>query len=293
MRKVTGVLVFCLMIGCWSTVETKAEVPAVPFQTDIEPPNEQDREKDNKHDLYIDGQLQTYGGSPIFDHGELFVPIQAAIKVLDDKADIDNDAAYADESLVDYLEENDHIEEVDGRDVVLVRTLQNLGIRAEWLDDPGRLHLETADLLTVNNLKIGDSLEEVNNKLDVHWNTGFGKLADYIGFYGDNQEFTYTDRYGKERTGKVPDIQLEILENSLSYIILSSSEYETTRGISVGDTLFDVTRSHGSEFINETADGKTIYIYHVNDGSLWFIADENSEIERIALWGFQLEGFQR
>ncbi|WP_125559079.1 hypothetical protein [Salibacterium salarium] len=292
-KKFIGVFVFCFVLGSWTVEEVDAGVPSIPFEPNGSPQDGEQTEREDGHKLYIDGQLQTYGGSPIFNEGVLYVPVQAGVKVLNDKADVDKGVSYADESVYDYLEENNYIEEIDSRDVIRVSELQNLGIRAEWLDNPGRLHLETADLLAVDHLRIGDSLKEVNDKLDVHWNTGFGKPADYIGFHGDTHEFSYTDRYGKKRSGEVPDIQLEILDNSLSYIILSSSEFETARGVSVGDTLFDVTRAHGSEYINETADGKKVHIYHVNGGSMWFIANEDNEIERIALWGFQLEGYER
>ncbi|WP_158736084.1 hypothetical protein [Alteribacillus sp. YIM 98480] len=274
--------------------QTNGAQAAMPFSTEAEPPSEEQEVDEEEHALYIDGQLQTYAGQPIFHEGILYVTAQAAVKALNDKAEIEEGLPYTGSSSpYEYLEQNNDVEEINNRKVVRVNDLQSLGIKAEWLDDPGRLHLETADLLTLDNLQIGDSMDEVNSHYDVHWNTGYGQSADYIGFYGDMHEFTYTDRYGKERSGDVPEIQLEIKDDTLTYIIISSSSYETARGITVGDSLFDVRRAHGSEYVEEKADGKTVYIYHVNGGSLWFIADDDRNVERISLWAFQLEGYER
>ncbi|SFL53394.1 hypothetical protein [Salibacterium qingdaonense] len=254
---------------------------------------EETEENRLEHDLYIDGQLQTHTGGPVFQSGILYVPIQAAVQVMNDKEDIDRSVPYEGESSIDFLKEQDYIEEVDNQDVVRVSNLQKLDIRAEWIDNPGRLHLETADLLTAGDMRIGDSMEEVDNTLDINWNTGFGKPSDYIGFHGNMHEFTYTNRYGEERSGEVPDMQLEIIDDELTYMIFSSTDFETAKGAAVGDTLFDVRRLHGSEYIEQKIDGKTVHIYHVNDGSLWFIANEEEEVERIGIWGFQLEGYER
>ncbi|MGY4689495.1 hypothetical protein [Salibacterium sp. K-3] len=285
----------CLMISAAIWFADGAEA-AVPFQTEIEDSGQQEAETEEssrEHALYIDGQRQTYAGKPVFEDGILYVSIQAAVQVMNDKEDINDDVPYAEESSFDFLEDNDYIEEVDGQEVVRISNLQELGIRAEWLDNPGRLHLETADQLTAGGLDIGDSMEAVDEELDVHWNTGFGKPADYIGFHGDMHAFTYTDRYGEQRSGEVPDMQLEIMDDALTYMIFSSDEFETARGATVGDTLFDVRRAHGSEYIEQNIDGKIVRIYHVNDGSLWFIADEEEEVERIGIWDFQLEGYER
>ncbi|SFP78601.1 hypothetical protein SAMN05518683_11030 [Salibacterium halotolerans] len=285
-------MVVCFLL--WPAGEADARAL---FQTDIEDAKQQEdsdaEENRLHHDLYIDGQLQTYGGYPVFENGILYVSIQAAVQVMNDKEDIDSDVPYEGESSFDFLEEHDYIEEVDGQEVVRVSQLQELGIRAEWLDNPGRLHLETADLLTVGNMRIGDSMEEVNDQLDVEWKTGFGKTADYIGFHGDMHEFTYTNRFGEERSGEVPDMQIEIINDNVTYMIFSSSDFETARGAAVGDTLFDVRRLHGSEYVEQTIDGKMVRIYHVNDGSLWFIANQEEEVERIGIWDFQIDGYER
>ncbi|MFD2705098.1 hypothetical protein [Salibacterium lacus] len=295
-----------MILGCLMTLGLlfsagKADARAL-FQTDAgnagnagdtEQQGEEAEENRLEHDLYIDGQLQTYTGGPVFQKGILYVPIQAAVQVMNDKEDIDRNVPYEGESSFDFLEEQDYIEEVDGQEVVRVSNIQELGIRAEWLDNPGRLHLETADLLTVGDMRIGDSMEEVDDTLTIDWKTGFGKPSDYIGFHGDMHEFTYTNRYGEERSGEVPDMQLEIIDDELTYMIFSSSDFETAKGAAVGDTLFDVRRLHGSEYIEQTIDGKKVYIYHVSDGSLWFIANEEEEVERIGIWDFQLEGYER
>ncbi|WP_026699920.1 hypothetical protein [Salibacterium aidingense] len=290
MKKIAGICFVLFMACSWHIEQAQANVP---FQSEVQETDREAESNDNEHDLYIDGQLQTYAGSPVFENGILYVSIQAAVQVMNEKAEIDRDVPYAEESAFEFLEENDYIEEIEEQEVVRVSSLQELGIQAEWEDNPGRLHLETADLLTVDNLRIGDTLNEVDEKLDVHWNTGYGQPADYIGFHGDMHEFTYQDRYGEERTGDVPDMQLEITDNELTYMIFSSSDFETARGVTVGDSLFDVRRAHGSEYIEETIDGKTVHIYHVNGGSLWFIADDNNDVERIGIWAFQIEGYER
>ncbi|SDI25567.1 hypothetical protein [Alteribacillus bidgolensis] len=274
--------------------QTDGAQAAMPFSTETEPPSQEQEVDEEEHVLYIDGQIQTYAGQPIFHEGILYVTAQAAVKALNNKAEIEEDLPYTERSSpYEYLEQNNDIEKINNREVVRVNDLQSFGIKAEWLDNPGRLHLETADLLTVDNLQIGDSMDEVNSHFDVHWNTGYGQPADYIGFYGGMHEFTYTDRYGKKRSGDVPELQLEIKDDELTYIIISSSSYETAKGVTVGDSLFDVRRAHGSEYVEEKADGKTVYIYHVNGGSLWFIADDDRNVERIGLWAFQLEGYER
>ncbi|MFB4162792.1 hypothetical protein ACE1TI_02885 [Alteribacillus sp. JSM 102045] len=284
----TAVLVGALV---WTNDSAHAEVP---FSTETESSEDQaESEKEQEHALYIDGQLQTYTGEPIFHEGVLYVTVQAAVKALNEKAEIEKNVPYAEASSpYEYLDRKNNIEEVHNREAVRVDVLQELGIKAEWLENPGRLHLETADLLAVDSLQIGDTMDEVDSQFDVHWNTGYGQPADYIGFYGDMHEFTYTDRYGKERFGEVPDLQFEITDDSLTYMIISSSDYETAKGVSVGDSLFDVTRAHGSDYVEEKQDGKTIYIYHVKGGSLWFIADDDRNVERIGLWRFQLEGYE-
>ncbi|WP_240374820.1 hypothetical protein [Bacillus piscicola] len=272
-------------------IEARASVP---FHPDVSDEKRQVQKEKTGHTLYIDGQKQSYTGRPIFQNGIMYVTIPAAVKVLNELADVQANVPYARErSPYDYLKKNNVIEKVKSREVVRIKTLQDLGIQAFWYDNPGTLHLETVDLLKVGNLKIGDSLKEVEQQIDVHWNTGYGQPADYIGYHGGTHTFTYKDRYGREHMGEVPDLQLEITDGILSYMIISDESYETTKGISVGDTLSDVTRMYGSEYMNETIDGKTVYIYHVKDGSLWFIADEDRQLERIGLWAYQLEGYER
>ncbi|SDI01474.1 hypothetical protein SAMN05192534_11849 [Alteribacillus persepolensis] len=250
--------------------------------------------QEDGHALYIDGQLQTYTGPPLFHNGSLYVTVQAAVQALNEYIETEESAAVsASASSYDWLREQNHIDTIHNRDVVPIEVLQQQGIKAEWLDDPGRLHLETVDLLRAGDIKIGDSMQEVNRHYDVEWTKGYGQAADYIGFYGENVTFEYTDRFGKERSGDVPEMQVEVIDNTLTYIILSSPDYETEKGIQVGDSLFDAARAYGSEHIKETILGKIVHIYHVNNGSVWFIADDDRDIERIALWGFQLPGYER
>lgn len=243
--------------------------------------------------IYIDGQEQKYYGEPIFHGGEIYVPLPVAIAAINEKMKTDDTLIEKiSSSTYDYVNENDYIEQINGREVVSVNHLRHEGIRFEWLDDPGRLHLETTELLTVSGLSVGDTLQRVNEQFDVHWNTGFGQPADYIGFYGEMKEYTYTDRFGKTRSSEVPELQFEIIDNRLTYIFVSDSDYEVAKGIRVGDSLYDVVEQYGSDFIRERVDGKNLYIYHVKNGSIWFIAD-GQEIERIALWSGQVAGYER
>ncbi|MDA3129188.1 hypothetical protein ACFPTR_02930 [Aliibacillus thermotolerans] len=246
-----------------------------------------------EHVIYIDGQEQKYPGEPIFHGGNLYVPVSVAIAAFHEKMKTDVDLAEKISlSTYDYFAEKGYIEQINQREVVRVKYLQNEGIRAEWLDQPGRLHLETTELLTVHGISVGDTLQQVNERFDVHWNTGYGQPADYIGFYGEMNEYTYTDRFGKTRAGEVPELQFEIIDNRLTYIFVSDSDYEISKGIRVGDSLYDTVRQYGADFVRAEVDGKNIYIYHVKGGSIWFIA-EGQEIERIALWQGQLEGYER
>ncbi|MFB5661360.1 hypothetical protein [Alteribacillus sp. HJP-4] len=296
------ILYFACFLFFTGTAGQAAAAPPLPVFDDNSEVEEQeapaeesgDRETAEEYELYIDGQSDSLSGPPVFNNGELLVPLTAAVRGMNEFAEVERNAVFTEaDSAYDYLEENQLIVEIDGREFVNVTTLQDAGLTADWKDDSGRLHLETADMLSTGNIRVGESIDDINNKIDIHWNTAFGNAADYIGFHGNMHEFTYTDRFGENRTGEVPDLQVEAAENQVTYLILSSSEWETARGAAVGDSLFDVARAHGSDYIQEEIDGKTVHIYHVNNGSLWFIANENKDVERIGLWSGQLEGYER
>ncbi|WP_018921538.1 hypothetical protein [Salsuginibacillus kocurii] len=257
------------------------------------PEEEMLEEEESGVPLYIDGQKQTYTGEPFWAGGELFVPLPAAVQVLNEFEDTasvrEESVPYSEDGARRYLEDEELVQEVGGQESVAVRNIEGFGVQAYWYDNPPRLHFETADLLEVEGLRPGVSQQTVENSFNVEWGSAYSSNADYIGYYGDLHEFTYTDRYGHERSGDVPDIQFELKDNELTYMILSSDDYQTTKGIEVGDQLFDVRRMYGQPTLEERIDGKQVYIYHVRDGSLWFISDEDQDIERIGLWKYQVE----
>ncbi len=174
---------------------------------------------------------------------------------------------------------------MEGQEAVNIEALQDLGMKASWYDNPDHLHLETGNLLGIEGASVGDSVQAVDRNFDIHWNTGFGQAADYVGFYGGNNEFMYTDRYGIKRTGQVPDVQFEVMDGYITYIMIASADHSTSKGVSPGDPLFEVQRVYGRVHETELIDGNRVYIYEVNHGSLWFIGDEEEEsIQRIVLW---------
>ncbi|WEG16010.1 hypothetical protein PQ478_16050 [Alkalihalophilus pseudofirmus] len=178
------------------------------------------------------------------------------------------------------------------RDVIRLADVGKLGFDYYMYQDAGIIHLNSPGLMELAGLSIGLNKEQVNGVLGaIHWNTGYGMTADYVGFYGSENEFTYRDRYGHERTEKAFDLQIEITDNALSHLIVSNAGYETSKGISVGDRLNDAIRAYGNQYVRESIDGKQVIIYDVEFGSIWFIAGSDQSIERIGYWDHQLRGF--
>ncbi|WP_100399687.1 hypothetical protein [Bacillus sp. FJAT-44742] len=270
-----------------STPAKEADREDIAGQNQIEEINE--REEQSFHEssleepeLYIDGQRQIY--TPFFKEGELFLPLPAAIQALSQYEEYGSGEGEVAEPF-DYIKERSMVEEVEGQEAVNIEALQDLGMKASWYDNPDHLHLETGNLLGIEGVSVGDSVQAVDRKFDIHWNTGFGQAADYVGFYGGNNEFVYTDRYGIKRTGQVPDVQFEVMDDYITYIMMASADYSTSKGVSPGDPLSEVQRVYGRDHETELIDGNRVYIYEVDHGSLWFIGDkEEDSIQRIALW---------
>ncbi|MCM3488055.1 hypothetical protein M3689_01900 [Alkalihalophilus marmarensis] len=181
---------------------------------------------------------------------------------------------------------------IQNRDMIRLADVGKLGFDYYMYQDTGIIHLNSPGLMDMAGLSIGLNKEQVNGVLGaIHWNTGYGMTADYVGFYGSENEFTYRDRYGYERKENAFDVQIEITDNALSHLIVSDAGYETSKGISVGDRLNDAVRAYGNQYVRESIDGKQVIIYDVEFGSIWFIAGSDQSIERIGYWDHQLRGF--
>lgn len=246
--------------------------------------------------LYIDGQRQF--SSILFDtDGEILLPYKQLL------IQYTQEAAYLEDGIwrTSWREIEDLYEEyellletftVNNREVIRLPEVEKLGYSYTYYDDERQIHLTSQGLLEMAGMEVGMSLAQTNEILPgIHWNTAFAKRADLIGFYGDMHPYQYVDRYGIERKGEVPDIQIEITDGVISYFIVSTDYLSTSKGIRVGDSLTDVTRRYGSTFIREKIDGKEVLIYEVEHGSIWFIANADREIERIGFWDHWLKGF--
>ena len=247
---------------------------------------------------YIDGQPQRYSGSITMIHNEYYVPLHPLVirseqwsQYVEEIRELGEYPSYVD--FVEILEEQLDIEEVNGREMLALHNLDFFGYEYYLYESNNILHLSSQGLIEIAGIHVGMDKDEVEAVLGpVHWNTAFGQNADYIGFYGEMKDYYYTDRYRITRKGQVPDIQLEITDGKLSYIIVSSVEYPTSKGIRVGDPLGDVFREYGSSYVREDIDGKQVYIYDVEQGSIWFITNQERQVERIGYWNFWLAGFQ-
>ncbi|WP_088103610.1 hypothetical protein [Halalkalibacter urbisdiaboli] len=250
--------------------------------------------------FYLDGQEQRYQGDIEFFEDEIWLPVRPILlKAVEINEEWNIDSAYITRLLKGELEEEEEIEElceleivkINNRDMIKLSDVELLGFDAYFYEQEAIVHVNTPQLMVVENLTIGMTKEEVNEELSgIHWNTGFGKKADYIGFYGEMNSFSYKDRYGYTRTGEVPDIQIEIIENEVTYLLIATNQLETSKGIKVGDRLTDAIRAYGSQNTRFQEDGKQIVVYDVEFGSIWFIA-ENQKIERIGIWDHHLYGF--
>ncbi|WP_096198960.1 hypothetical protein [Bacillus sp. FJAT-45350] len=249
----------------------------------------------NSIKLYIDGQPQTYFGQVVEENGEMFLPLRPVMLSVERRVAKETEMVYGLSMEQDYLEniENDiQVQSIRGRDMITLAEAEKLGFESTFYNEEQVLHVSSSNLLTVADIEIGMSRQEVNEILGtIHWNTVFSKQADYIGFYGEMHSYMYVDRYGYERRGEVPDIQIEIIDGTVSYVIVSSPEYLTSKGVSVGDNVSTLFRTYGTSFVREYIDGKEVYIYDVEQGSIWFIANQNREIERIGYWDHWMRGF--
>ncbi|WP_100404928.1 hypothetical protein [Bacillus solitudinis] len=263
-------------------------------------PNE--AEATEKTWFYIDGQEQRYQGNIEVVNQEVWVPARPILHLLPEiHKEWGIDSAYLNRWLRDELEEEEEeIEEllelermeINNREYLSISDIKELGLEAYYYQDEKILHINTPGLMEINEITIGLSKTEINHHLEnIHWNTGFGKVADFIGFYGEMNPYSYKDRYGYVREEEVPDLQIEVIDDIVTYLIISSDEYVTSKNIKVGDSLSDVFRAYGNQFVREQEDGKQIVVYDVEFGSIWFIAGENQKIERFAFWNNHLEGF--
>ncbi|PSL50953.1 hypothetical protein B0H94_102230 [Salsuginibacillus halophilus] len=238
--------------------------------------------------VYIDGQEQNYGGAPFWAGGEIFLPVAAAVQALNEYSDVQEalgvNHPFEDERPYDVLDEEGWVQQVDNRESVALRNVEHFGVQAYWFDDPARLHLETGSLLGFSGVPVGATRASAEDAFNADWKTGYGKAADEIGFHGGMNQFNYTNRFGEERSGDVPDVQIEIKGETVTYLIASDEDYATSKNVAVGDDLFEARRMYGSSYEEFEAVGKTVRVYDVREGSIWFIADDRNEIERIGLW---------
>jgi hypothetical protein len=277
--------------------------------------------------FYIDGQEQKYVGDPILHNGDWWLPlrpvlteaamfnpdlnqgsidVQNIMRVLNEerkRALLEEEEEPREEWVVQTEEEKEYdeilyflahftLDFIQNRDVIRLSDVALLGFDHYIYEQQQIIHLSSPHLMTIANINLGERRTTVNSILQgIHWNTGFGVEADYIGFYGDENQLTYRDRYGYERIEKAYDIQIEIIEDGLSHIFVSDSAYETSKGIKVGDRMNEAIRAYGNQFIRESIDGKQVVIYEVELGSIWFIADADQTIERIGFWDHHLRGF--
>lgn len=193
------------------------------------------------------------------------------------------------EQLLEMLE-GFEIRQIKNRFFIHLDDTYVLGFDTAYFPEHRILHLNTPKLSEIADLNVGDQRKKVDELFpSTHWNTAFGKEADLIGFIGEMLPYSYIDRYGYERESEVPEIQVEIENNEITYLFISSERFPTSKGIKVGDSLSDVYRTYGNQFVRERVDGKQIVVYDVDFGSIWFIADE--KIERIAYWNHHIKGF--
>ncbi len=260
---------------------------------------------------YLDGQEQPYQGQVVQDVEGIWIPLKPILLKLNDvqpEWEIDtkmiNDflrerrlAAREEREIeADLLEvvtelKGIEIKDIDHREMIHLDDVEWLGFDVYFFQNERILHINTPKLGELAELYIGDHKEKVDQLYEVHWNTGFGQGADLIGFIGDMLPYSYIDRYGYERTGEVPELQVEIKDGQITYLFVSSDRFETSKKIKIGDRLSDVYRVYGSQYVRDRVDGKQIVVYDVEFGSIWFIANEKQIIERIAFWDHHLRGF--
>lgn len=258
--------------------------------------------------FYLDGQEQRYDGDVVVIDRQLFLPLRPLLlnlQYVDEtwaidrrlvaeclrdvyKGDLENCTLF---EIVPPLDDVD-IRFIDRRAMISLDDAKRLGYDVYFFEKEKILHVNTANLHELAGLRIGESMDVVAEKFpDVDWNTAFGQPADYVGFIGANVPYTYVDRYGYVRKGEVPEVQVEIRDGNISYIFVSSDRFPTSKRVKVGDHLRDVFQAYGSQFVRDEVDGKQIVVYDVEFGSIWFIANNEQIIERIAYWDHHLKGF--
>ncbi|TWI57188.1 hypothetical protein [Halalkalibacter nanhaiisediminis] len=267
-------------------------------------------EANNHVYFYIDGQEQRYQGDIVINQDGMWVPLRP---VFENLSYIHNDWGLDSRTINQFIraQRNEHnkeelheivtdypflmdikVKQINNRAMIHLDNVYQLGFDAFYFESEQILHINTPALMEIAGLRIGDNISGVNRLFpDVHWNTAFGQEADFIGFIGDMEEYSFIDRYGYERVEEVPELQVEIKNNQVTYLIASSERFPTSKGIKVGDRLNDVYRAYGNQYVRERLDDKQIVVYDVELGSIWFIANRDQEIERIAYWDHQLRGF--
>lgn len=73
-------------------------------------------------------------------------------------------------------------------------------------------------------------------------------------------------------------IKIAMGDNSIFFLDLITSKYETTRGISVGDSLSDILENYGYDYSQSDAFDKEVYSYYYEGKILTFVVDENQTI---------------
>jgi hypothetical protein len=73
-------------------------------------------------------------------------------------------------------------------------------------------------------------------------------------------------------------IKVAMGDKSIFFLDLITSKYETTRGISVGDSLSDMLESYGHDYSQSEAFDKEFYTYYYDGKNLTFVVDENQTI---------------
>lgn len=255
--------------------------------------------------FYIDGQEQRYQGEVVIDQEGIWVPIRPILSHLlyineDWELDSQTINRFLRDELNEEEEENEvwgfllgaEVKQINSRDMLHLDDVYQLGFDAFYFESERILHVNTPTFMEIAELSVGDSQEAVKRMFpDVHWNTGFGQEADLIGFIGDMHAYSYIDRYGYERKEEVPDLQVEIKNKRVTYLLVSSKRFPTSKNIKVGDRLTAVYRAYGNQYVRQAADDKQVIVYDVELGSIWFIANREQEIERIAYWDHHLRGF--
>ncbi|MCM3715167.1 hypothetical protein M3202_13845 [Alkalihalobacillus oceani] len=269
--------------------------------------------------FYIDGQEQRYQGEVVEEAGSLLVPLRPILMNLHF---IDDEWAFTSREINEFLREKrsgqqetrsgqgeDEEQEMNpleavpllrdlpfveknNREMIRLEDVIRLGFDGYYYQNDDILQVNTPAFMEIAGLVVGDSRQKVSGLYpDVHWNTGFGQAAELNGFIGEMVPYTYKDRYGYERTEEVPELQVEIQDDRVSYLFVSSDRFPTSKGVQVGDELRDVYRLYGNQYVRDRMDGKQIIVYDVENGSIWFIADQDQVIERIAYWDHHLRGF--